>query len=127
MKHVLLVGIGGFIGAVLRYSVSGWVQSWTRSVRFPYGTLTVNVLGSLIIGILLELAEGRSAFGPEARALLVIGLLGAFTTFSTFSSETLNLLRNGENLAAGLNLVVQVTMGLAAVWGGRALVQGLWR
>ena len=127
MKDILLVGIGGFIGAVLRYSVSGWVQQWTGSVRFPYGTLAVNVLGSLVIGILLELVDGHGLFGPEARAVLLVGLVGAFTTFSTFCGETLNLLRGGENVAAVLNLVVQVVLGLAAVWGGRALVQALWR
>lgn len=127
MKEALFVGIGGFIGAVLRYEVSGWVQQWTGSVRFPHGTLAVNLLGSLVIGLLLELVEGRGFFGPEARALLVIGLVGAFTTFSTFSSETFNLLRSGESVAAGLNLVLQVVLGLVAVWCGRAMVQGIWR
>lgn len=127
MKDALFVGIGGFIGAVLRYAVSGWVQHWTGSVRFPYGTLAVNVLGSLVIGLLLELVEGRGVFGPEARAFSVIGLVGAFTTFSTFGSETLNLLRSGESIAAGVNLALQVVLGLAAVWSGRALVQCVWR
>ena len=92
MSKILLVGFGGFVGAVLRYGISGWVQRWTGSVNFPYGTLAVNLLGCLVIGLLAGLAEDRGLFTPEARLFLFIGVLGAFTTFSTFGIETLNLL-----------------------------------
>lgn len=126
LREVVSVGIGGFIGAILRYEVSGWVQGWTGSVSFPYGTLAVNILGSLIVGILTELVEGSGLLGPQARAMLLVGMVGAFTTFSTLCSETLNLLRGGEGMAAALNLGAQLVLGLATVWLGRALAQ-VWR
>ena len=126
VREIVSVGIGGFVGAVLRYEVSGWVQHWSGSVRFPYGTLAVNILGSLIIGSLSELVEGSGFLGPQARAMLLVGMVGAFTTFSTLCSETFNLLRAGEGMAAALNLGGHLTLGLAAVWLGRALAQ-VWR
>lgn len=92
MSKILLVGAGGFVGAVLRYTVSAWVQTASKSVRFPYGTLAVNLLGCLVIGLLSQLAEDRNLFTSEMRLLIFIGILGAFTTFSTFSNETIDLL-----------------------------------
>ena len=93
MLTILLVGIGGFIGSVLRYLVGGWAQQLSKSVQFPYGTLTVNLLGCFVIGLLSQLAEARGLFTPETRALVFIGMLGGFTTFSSFSNETFNLAR----------------------------------
>ena len=127
MSKILLVGFGGFVGAVLRYGISGWVQRWTGSVNFPYGTLAVNLLGCLVIGLLAGLAEDRGLFTPEARLFLFIGVLGAFTTFSTFGIETLNLLRDQNNLAAYANMMMSVGLGLGMVWLGRAAARLIWR
>lgn len=126
MGKILLVGIGGFIGSVLRYVVSGLVQDWTKRDDFPVGTLAVNVIGCLIIGLLSQLAEARGAFTPEVRALVIIGILGGFTTFSAFGNETLNLWRDGEGFPALLNVGAQVGLGLGAVWLGRLLGHKVW-
>ncbi len=127
MYRMLWVGFGGFVGAILRYTISGWVQRWTESFNFPHGTLAVNLMGCFIIGLLSQLLESRSAFGVEARLFIFIGLLGAFTTFSTFGNETLNLLRGGETLFALSNMAVHIVLGLGMVWLGRALAELIWR
>jgi fluoride exporter len=118
MKNALLVGVGGFIGSTLRYLIGGWVHSLLANPWFPYGTLAVNFLGSLLIGVLAGLAESRQVLGPEARLFLLVGTLGGFTTFSSFAYETFSLGRDGQIAAAGLNVVLQFTFGLAAVWFG---------
>ena len=127
MVKVLLVGAGGFLGSVLRYLVSGAAQSFAGSPAFPYGTLAVNVVGCFAIGFLSELAETRGAFGADTRIFLVTGILGGFTTFSAFGNETMNLLRDGEFLLGGLNVGLQVGLGLIAVWGGYTVAYMLWR
>jgi len=120
---VLLVGVGGFIVAVMRYLVTNWVQDLLHILSLPYGTLTVNIVGCLFIGLLAGLSESRNLLGPETRALLMIGVLGGFTTFSTFGYETVQLLRDGESLAAFSNIGLQVCVGLAAVWVGYSVSQ----
>jgi CrcB protein len=85
---------------------------------FPYGTLAVNVLGSLLMGLLYVLFLERMTVGPEVRAAILIGLLGAFTTFSTFSMETLNLLEQADYIKAGINVLVSVVACIMAVWIG---------
>ena len=127
MDRILLVGMGGFLGALLRYWIGGAVQNWSRSVQFPYGTLAVNLIGCLTIGLLSYLADTRGVLSTEARSFLMIGLLGAFTTFSTFSNETINLLRDGENVLSLLNIGAHTLFGLAAVWLGRSLAHLIWR
>lgn len=127
MRIFLWVGTGGFIGSVLRYWISGYIQDLSKSIGFPYGTLAVNLSGCLIIGFLAQLADARSVFTPETRALVFTGILGGFTTFSTFSNETLNLFRAGQNLPALANLGLHLGAGLAAVWLGRTLAYLLWR
>lgn len=127
MMKFVLVGLGGFIGAVLRYLLSGCVQKWTKNATFPYGTLTVNLLGCLIIGLLSQLVEGRHLFSPETRIFVFIGILGAFTTFSTFGSETMNLLRDGETLLSLMNIGTHIFLGLTAVWLGQVFGQLIWR
>ena len=127
MGKVLLVGVGGFIGSILRYVLSGLVQQWTRSADFPYGTLAVNLTGCLIIGLLSQLAETRGIFTAEARVFVFIGLSGGFTTFSSFGNETMNLWRDGESFFALANLAAHLTFGLGAVWLGRVLAYQIWR
>ncbi len=127
MQRILIIGIGGFIGAIMRYAVSGWVQSWSGSVQFPYGTLAVNGIGCLLIGFLSYLAETRGFITPELRSFLVVGILGAFTTFSTFSNETVNLLRDSENLLSLMNVAAHLLIGLSAVWIGRQVAFLIWR
>jgi len=127
MSKILLIGIGGFVGSVLRYWVSGDVQQLTKSAEFPYGTMVVNILGCLAIGVLSQLAESRGAFTAESRALIFVGFLGGFTTFSTFGNETMNLLRSGQNALAFANLCVHLVFGLGAVWLGRSLAHLIWR
>lgn len=126
MQKVFLIGSGGFLGALMRYWVGGWAQSLSKSAAFPYGTMTVNVLGCLLIGFLSQLAENYGLFTSDIRALVFIGFIGSFTTFSTFSSETYNLMHSGENLAALANLAGNLLLGLAAVWLGRNLVIWIW-
>ena len=123
MILILLVGVGGFFGAVMRYVVTNWVQDFFHVLSLPYGTLTVNLLGCLIIGLLGGLSESRNLLNQEARALLFIGVLGGFTTFSTFGYETVQLLRDGQSLAAFSNIGLQVCLGLVAVWIGYSISQ----
>jgi CrcB protein len=125
--NVLIVGIGGFIGSVLRYLVSGWVQQYSKSLDFPYGTLTVNLIGCFVIGFLGELAEARGILASETRLLVFIGLLGGFTTFSSFGNDTLNLARSGQMINALTNVVANVVFGLLLVWLGRTVAYLVWR
>lgn len=109
--------MGGSIGAVLRYGASLAVAS-LMGRGFPYGTLFVNVSGSLLIGLLSIILLERFNIGPEWRAAVLVGVLGSFTTFSTFSLETLNLLEQGEIVAALSNVFLSVVVCLVAVWLG---------
>ena len=127
MQNLLLIGLGGFMGALLRYSVSGFVQSWSKSINFPYGTLFVNLLGCLLIGVLSQMAEVKGFISPEARSFIFIGLLGAFATFSTFGHDTVNLLQEGKDLLSYVNIGLHLVLGLSAVWLGRSLVSLPWK
>jgi CrcB protein len=120
--NVLLVALGGSIGAVARYGLAGLVQRFTTPY-FPFGTFVVNILGCLVFGILAGLAEHRFALGPEARAFLLIGILGGFTTFSSFTFETFQLLRDAEFARASLNAFGQLVVGLFAMWLGFVLAR----
>ena len=126
MGKFLLVGVGGFLGSVLRYSFSGFVQGLSRSIDFPYGTLAVNLLGCLVIGFLSQLAESRGIFTAETRAFVFIGVLGGFTTFSTFGNETINLWREGESLLAAGNVAAHLLLCIGAVWISRAVAYQIW-
>ncbi|MBN1877760.1 MAG: fluoride efflux transporter CrcB [Anaerolineae bacterium] len=127
MKQVLLIGAGGFVGAVLRYTISGYVQNHAVHKGFPYGTLAVNLIGCFILGLLSYLGETHDVLSAETRAFVLVGLLGALTTFSTFSNETLMLL-SGANFTLGwVNLGAQIVLGLGAVWLGLTTAQWLWR
>ena len=117
MKTLLFIAVGGSIGAVLRYSASLGVAS-IMGRGFPYGTLFVNVFGSLLIGLFSVVLLDRFNVGPEWRAAIFVGVLGSFTTFSTFSLETLNLLEQGELVAAITNVLLSIVVCLVAVWFG---------
>ncbi len=120
MVRVLAIAGGGALGAVLRY----WVSSGTHALLgrgFPYGTLVVNVLGSFAIGFLFVFFLERMTLSGEWRAGILVGVLGAFTTFSTFSIETLNLLEEGAHLKASLNVALSVALCLAGAWFGLLL------
>ncbi|RJP75887.1 MAG: fluoride efflux transporter CrcB [Candidatus Zixiibacteriota bacterium] len=123
MANLFLVGLGGFIGSISRYLISGWVYRFIKTPLFPFGTLAVNVLGCLVIGFLAGLSETRNVFTPGTRLFIFIGILGGFTTFSTFGLETFSLARDGEMLAAAGNIVLQVVTGLMAVWVGHFISQ----
>lgn len=120
MTQMLAIALGGGLGSLLRYLMSNWV--YARLGRdFPYGTLAVNVLGSLLIGLLYVLLVERLSLGPLWRAALLIGVLGGFTTFSSFSLETLQLLEQGEWLRAALNVILSVSVCLIATGLGLML------
>jgi CrcB protein len=117
MAHVLIVGIGGFIGSILRYWIGGVVHRWVQDA-FPAETLVVNVLGCFVLGGVMYLVEYREYFGTETRLFVTIGILGGFTTFSTFGYETFALLRDSEHLQALASIAANVLVGTAAVAGG---------
>lgn len=120
----IAIATGGAIGALMRFWVSSGVYA-LMGRAFPWGTLAVNVLGSLAMGFLYILLLERLTVGPEVRALLLIGLLGAFTTFSTFSIETLNLIEQADYFKAVLNMLISVIACVAAVWVGVILARQL--
>jgi fluoride exporter len=125
--RVILVGVGGFVGSVLRYWLSGLAQSAAPMTAFPIGTLAVNILGCLAIGVISELADARGFLTPDMRALFIVGLLGGFTTFSAFANESVNALRDGAHAIALANVVLSVGVCLIAVWAGRSLAHFIWR
>ena len=123
LRSAILVGLGGFVGSIVRYFVGGWVHRSLSLSTFPVGTLVVNVSGCFLIGLLGGAVAARQAFGPDARLFLMIGVLGGYTTFSSFAYETLSLVRDAELARAGANVVLQIVLGLAAAWGGDALAR----
>lgn len=126
MGKIFLAGLGGFIGSSLRYGMTGYVQQWSRSIDFPYGTLAVNLIGCFLIGFLSQLAESRGVFTADSRTFVFIGILGGFTTFSAFGNETMNLWREGDNTLALANIAAHLILGLGAVWASRALAYQIW-
>ena len=117
----LWVALGGALGSMSRYAVSGWVAE--RFPSFPWGTLTVNVVGALIIGFFLTLAQERSLISPQLRIFFATGFLGGFTTFSTFSWETMALFRDGSLEQGLFNVVGSLAAGLIAVAAGITLAR----
>ncbi len=124
MINVLLVGAGGFLGAVSRYGVVFWLGKWLQAPAFPWGVLVANVTGSLFIGVLAGVGETRHVFSNETRLFLFIGLLGGFTTFSSITNDTFALLRSGSYLAATGNVALSLGLGLGAVVLGYVLGKG---
>lgn len=122
MNLTLAIAAGGAAGALMRYWFANGVYALLGR-GFPWGTLAVNVLGSLLMGLLFVWLTERSSLGPEWRALLLVGFLGAFTTFSTFSLETLHLLTEAAYIKAGLNMLVSVLACVAATATGMVLAR----
>ncbi len=118
MKGLFLAGMGGFFGTCLRYLFNTVIYRLLSYPTFPYGTFIINVLGCLVIGLLSGLAENRLSFTPELRIFIFIGILGGFTTFSTFGYETFGLIRDGQFLLAATNAILQVCLGIVGVWLG---------
>ena len=117
MNQVLAIAAGGAAGSVLRFWMSTWVHSFAGR-SFPYGTLAVNVVGCLLMGFLFVLFLERMSDNAVWRAALLIGVLGGFTTFSSFSIETFNLLEQGDYLKAGVNASLSLILCLGATWAG---------
>lgn len=123
-KTILLVGSGGFIGSILRFLVTRFIQMRYLTL-FPWGTMTVNIIGSFIIGIVFGLSEKGDLLGPQARFFLAVGFCGGFTTFSSLSYDAFLLLQNKEWLKFLFYTTGSFVSGLAAVVGGRMLVKAL--
>lgn len=127
LRTLFLIGAGGFIGSIFRYLLSGFAQQLGNDLKFPFGTLAVNLVGCALVGFLAELI-GQRGFGThETRTFLVVGLLGGFTTFSAFGLETMGLLRNGEMWLALGNIVSHTVLGLFAVWLGYSTASLFWK
>ncbi len=123
MHHVLLAGVGGFVGTVARFMLGGWILHLAPQAKFPFGTFVINLAGCLVIGALAGLTEKHALLGPSARVFLFTGLLGGFTTFSAFGLETLGLLRRGEPWLAMAYVAGSVLLGVLLVWLGFRGVQ----
>jgi CrcB protein len=121
MKHLLLIGLGGGLGAIGRARLSGLVLH-LMATSFPLGTLVVNIVGCFVAGILSGLVERQEWFSPDTRVFLFTGLLGGFTTFSAFGVETISRLRQGEAAVALVYVALSVVGGLFAVWLGMMLI-----
>ena len=120
MNPLLIVGAGGFVGAILRYAVGGWIQKGMAS--FPLGTLAVNFTGTLALALIMYSSEYGGLFGPEERMFLTIGVLGAYTTMSTFSYESFKLFEQNQMLLFGVNVIGTMVSMLLAVYLGKLLV-----
>jgi fluoride exporter len=121
LRHALLVAAGGMIGSVLRYAVASAVHA-RLPAAFPYGTLSVNLIGCLAIGVLGAWTTARQAPAAELWLFAAVGVLGGFTTFSAFGWETFTLLREGGARSAFVSVALHLTLGLAAVWLGYAVM-----
>jgi CrcB protein len=124
MQRLILIGMGGFVGTVARYWLSG-VVARRYGETFPLGTLVINLIGCFITGSVFYLTEERFLIGPTVRSVMLIGLLGGFTTFSSYGLQTFTLLREGEFGLAGLNLTLSNLLGLFFVWAGYTLMKAL--
>ena len=124
MRELLIVGAAGAAGAIGRYALSGWVHD-LAGARFPWGTLSVNVLGCFALGYLMHVSLTTTAISPQWRLALGTGFLGAFTTFSTFSYETVREIERGAWGAAGANIALNLALGIPATFAGLILARKL--
>jgi fluoride exporter len=117
MNKYLVVGVGGFLGAIARFWLGGLINE-RMGTRFPYGTFVINITGSFLIGFIVTVLAQKTQWSANWIYLIPIGFIGAYTTFSTFEYETLLSIRSGEPLYAGLNVVLSVVVGFISVWLG---------
>lgn len=117
MGKYLMVGTGGFLGAIARFWLGGYVNT-KLGTRFPYGTFIINCSGSFLIGFIITILAEKTHWSPNWRYLIPIGFIGAYTTFSTFEYETFRVIQDGELFIAFLNVALSVIVGFAAVWLG---------
>jgi CrcB protein len=124
-----LIGLGGALGSIARFWLGGLIGGHRIGQTFPTGTLVVNIIGSFVIGFIAAMSapEGRFYINPMARQFLMIGVCGGYTTFSSFSLQTLNLAQDGEWLYAGANILASVALCLVAVWLGHLCAEALNR
>ena len=118
VNKILLVGTGGFFGAISRYLSVYFITQYTNVKTFPIGTMVVNISGCFLLGFWFGLAISKEMISPEVRLLFFTGFLGSFTTYSTFGVESFNLLKDGNHIGAVFNIFIHVAAGLAAVWSG---------
>jgi CrcB protein len=118
MEKILMAGLGGALGSILRFLGNSLIYRLFNYSMFPYGVFFINILGCLIIGFLGGLDQLREIFNPSWRVFIFVGVLGGFTTFSSFGWDSFNLFRNGMALPALLNIFLQVLLGLGCVWLG---------
>jgi CrcB protein len=123
MREALWVGAGGFAGSVARYVIGGWVAN-RLGTSFPYGTFIINVTGSFILGVVLGVLEGHP-LSPVVRLSIAIGFIGGYTTFSTFTYETIRLLEDGSLLLASVNIIGSVALGVASGLIGLTIGRGV--
>ncbi len=124
LKMLFIVGSGGFLGSIVRYLSQVMIYKYFPT-SFPYGTFSINVSGSFLIGIIFALGEKGNILSPEVRMFLATGFCGGFTTFSTFSYEILQQLRDGEILMASLYIISSIVFGLLAAYAGFYLIKSL--
>lgn len=122
LQQFVLVGLGGAVGSIARWQLTGLILHKAFDWKFPLGTFAVNVLGCLVIGLLAGLAVKEDYFSSDMRLLLFTGLMGGFTTFSSFGLETFYLLKRGDYLIAGGNIVLSVLFGMLALWLGFSVI-----
>ena len=126
MDRVVWAGVGGCLGAALRYALGLGLARAKGDSTFPWETLVINVLGCLAIGVFGTLADSRGLITSAARVFVIAGVLGGFTTYSAFGYETFQLLRNGQAAAALGSVALQLVLGLFAVWAGAAITRAAW-
>lgn len=122
LQKLILIALAGGLGTLARYGLAGLAQRWTGS-GFPWGTLTVNAIGCFLFGIILALSSERLALSGQLRVIMLVGFMGAFTTFSTYVSETGQMMENSQWLLAGGNILLQNALGLALFFAGMAMVR----
>jgi len=127
MYNLIILGLGGSLGAISRYLLSEYVQNLFKQTSFPYGTLAVNILGCFVLGLLTHVAGAKGLLDAQTRLFLMVGFVGAFTTFSTFSVESASLFQTGQGAAGLLNILTSNLLGLFFVFIGQSLASQLWK
>ncbi len=117
LQDIFLVFVGGGIGSTVRFLLGRWVSTW-HNIQFPFGTLLVNITACLVLGLVVGIGDHRQMISPAARLFWTVGFCGGFSTFSTFSAETLALMQEGLHLATALYIILSLVLCLAATFGG---------